>query len=94
MPLVRETTTEIGFYVPFIDGHVSLRHSHIHIGHYQILGIRLPLDCASDAIQIPEIQRDHRRGTDPLVVILYGIVFPVEGRTSIGRLHRKATGRT
>src|SRR6266852_6065024 len=70
MPLVRETTTRIGFCAPFFDSHVSLRYSHIrvHMRHFQTRGIQFPLDCASDAIQISEIQRDHQRGTDILYI--------------------------
>lgn len=51
VPLVRETTTRIGFCAPFFDGHVPLRYYHVHMGHFQILGVQFLLDYASDAIQ-------------------------------------------
>lgn len=78
VPLVRETTTSIGFCAPFFDSHVPLRYS--HMGHFQILGVQYPLNYASDAIQRPR-HTVYYRG-----MILYGIVFPVQSRRSIGRL--------
>ena len=82
--IVRETTTNIGFCAPFFDSHVPLWYS--HMGHFKMLGVQFPVDCASDAIQRSRGSSAGNRCTR----ILYGIVFPVEGPY----VHRKSTGRT
>lgn len=91
LPLVRETTARIGFCAPFFDSHVPLRYCHIHMGHFQILGVQFPLDYSSDAIQRSRwiIGGEHRYR----ILLWYGSVwYCVSCRKPY--IHRKTTGRT
>jgi hypothetical protein len=92
VPLVRETTTGIGFCAPFFDSHVPLRHCLIHMGHLASNFLLITLLMRS---RYPERSSAGNRHTVNCCssMILYGIVFPVESRTSIGWKNMRTAGR-